>query len=152
MCDEYLLGSCHLKKLIKKDIKQWKRKIPQLLCEMQKCLPSTFFNAQEHYLIHLVEEIKLCGPIPTRSMWKVERHLNFLKSLVQQRASPKGSMVEGYRVYQTMVYISEYLPKFSSKIHVDCIWDPNSINIFKEEYLTGKGRLSKVRANYKMLL
>ena len=50
--------------------------------EMKKCLPSTFFNAQEHYLIHQVEEIELCGLVPTRSMWMVEKHLKFLKGLV----------------------------------------------------------------------
>ena len=83
------------KEIDKKEIKHWKRKIPQLLCDMQKCLPSTFFNAQEHYIINLVEEIELCGPIPTRSMWMVERDLKFLKGLVRQRACPKGSMVEG---------------------------------------------------------
>ena len=55
-------------------------------------------------------------------------------------------------VYQTMVYISEYLPKFVAKIHVDRIWDPNSINKFKGEYLIGKGRLRKVKGKYKMLL
>ena len=91
------------KEINKEDIKYWKRKIPLLMCEMQKCLPPSFFNAQEHYLIHQVEEIKLCGPVPTRSMWMVERHLKFLKDLVRQRAHPKGSMVEGYMVYQTMV-------------------------------------------------
>jgi hypothetical protein len=61
-------------------------------------------------------------------------------------------MVEGYVVYQTIVYISEYLPNFASKIHVDHIWDPNSINKFEREYLMGKGRLRKVRGNYKILL
>ena len=29
-------------------------------------------------------------------------------------------------VYQTMVYISEYPPKFVANIHVDRIWDLNS--------------------------
>ena len=52
------------------------------MCEMQKCLPPTFFNAQEHYLIHQVEEIELCGPVQARSMWMVERHLKFMKGLV----------------------------------------------------------------------
>ena len=69
------------------------------MCEMKKCLLSTFFNAQEHYLIHQVEEIELCGPIQTRSMWMVERHLKFMKGLVQQRTRLEGSMVEGYMVY-----------------------------------------------------
>ena len=52
----------------------------------------------------------MCGPVHTRSMWMVERHLKSLKALVRQRARPEGSMVEGYVVYQSMVYISHYLP------------------------------------------
>ena len=65
LCVEYFLGGYYLKKLIKKkkDIKYWKKKIPQLMFKLKKCLPSTFFNAQEQYLIHQVEKIKLCGPI-----------------------------------------------------------------------------------------
>ena len=82
-------------------------------------------------------------------MWMVERHLKFMKGLVRQRAHPEGSMIEGYMIYQTMVYISKYLPKFVVGIHLDRIWDPNYNKKFKGEYLTGKGRLSRVRGNYK---
>ena len=89
----------------------WKREIPRLICEMQKYLPMTFFNAQEHYLIHQVGEIELCRPIYTRSMWMVERHLKSLKSLVRQRERLEGSMMGKYMTYQSMVYISQYLPK-----------------------------------------
>ena len=63
------------------------------MCEMQKYLPPGFFNAQEHYFIHQVQEIELCGPIHTRSMWMVERNLNSLKSFVRQREHPKGSIL-----------------------------------------------------------
>ena len=63
------------------------------MCEMHKYLPPTFFNAQEHYLIHQVEDIELCGHVHTRSMWMVERHLKSLKAFVRKRARPKGSMV-----------------------------------------------------------
>ena len=69
------------------------------MCEMKKCLPSTFFNVHEYYLTYQVEETELCGPIQTRSMWMVERHLKFMKGLVQQREHLEGSMVEGYMVY-----------------------------------------------------
>ena len=79
------------------------------MCEMQQYLPPAFFNAQEHYLIHQVEEIELSGPVHTRSMWMVERQLKSLKAFVRQRAHPEGSMVEGYMVYQSTVYISKYL-------------------------------------------
>ena len=78
--------------------------------------------------------------------------LEFLKGLVQKRENPEGSIVERYMVYQTMEYINIYLPKFVTNIHVDCIWDPNSVNNFEREYLIGKGRSSKVRGDYKMLL
>ena len=86
------------------------------MCEMQQYLPTTFFNAQEHYLMHQVEEIELCGPVHTRSMWMVERQLKSLKDLVRQRARPEGSMADGYMVYQCMMYISEYLPKLAENI------------------------------------
>jgi hypothetical protein len=62
------------------------------MCEIQKYLPPVFFNAQEHYLIHQVEEIEMCGPILTRSIGMVERHLKSLKNLVRQRARIEGSI------------------------------------------------------------
>ena len=139
-----------LKEIHEDDIKYWKREIPRLMCEMQKYIPPTFFNAQEHYLIHQVEEIEICGPVHTRSMWMVERHLKSLKDLVKQRECPEGSMVEGYMVYQSMVYISQYLPKLAMPtMHVvDHIWDVNSIKKFEDhEHLLGKGRMKKMRGN-----
>jgi hypothetical protein len=79
---------------------------------MQKYIPPTFFNAKD-YLIHQVEEIEMCGPVHIRSMWMVERHFKSLKALVRQRSCHEGSMVEGYMVYQFMVYISQYIPKLA---------------------------------------
>jgi hypothetical protein len=120
------------------------------MCEMKKYIPPTFFNAQEHYLIHQVEEIEICGPIHTRSMWMVERHLKSLKVLVRQRARPEGSMVEGYMVYQYIVYIIQYLPKLVvPTMHaVDFIWNVNSIKKFEDrEHLLGKCRMKKMRGN-----
>jgi len=120
------------------------------MCEMQKFLPSSFFNSQEHYLIHQVEEIELCGPTHARSMWMVERHLKFMKALVRQRARPKGSMVEGYMVFQTMVYIAEYLPGLAFiKIDLDRHGgDPKSIKKLEGEYLMGNGRSRKLKGSY----
>ena len=69
------------------------------MCEMQKYLPPSFFNDQEHYLIHQAEEIELCGPVNSRSMWLVEMNLKSLKDFVRKRAHLEGSMVEEYMVY-----------------------------------------------------
>ena len=118
------------------------------MCEMQKYPPLPFFNAQEHYLIHQVEEIEMCGPIHTRSMQMVERHLKSLKDFFTQRARPKGSMVVGYMVYQYLVYISQYIPKLATEImKAPRILDFNSINKFEWEVLVRKGKMRKVKYN-----
>ena len=63
------------------------------MCEMHKYIPLEYFNAQEHYLIHQVEEIELCGPVHSRFVWMVERHLKFMKGLVRQRERVEGYMM-----------------------------------------------------------
>jgi hypothetical protein len=68
----------------------------------------------------------------------VERHLKSIKALVRQRECPEGSMVEGYMLYQSMVYISQYLPKIATNMHVDRIWDVNSIKNFEGSTYWGK--------------
>ena len=78
----------------------------------------------------------------------VERHLKFLKGLVRQGAHSKGSIVEGYMVYQNMMYISEYLPKLASNLNLGRICDLDSNNNFEGEYPKGKGRPRKVKGNY----
>jgi hypothetical protein len=90
----------------------------------------------------------MCGPIHTRSMWMVERHLKSLKDFIRQRASPEGSMVEGYMVYQSLVYISQYLPKIEAKLmKMPHIWDLNSIKKFEGEVLVRKGIMRELKGN-----
>ena len=108
------------------------------MCEMQKHLPSAFFNAQEHYLIHQVEEIELCGPVHSRSMWMVERNLKFMKGFVRQRERVEGSMMDGYMVYQNMLYVSEYIPNLVSKLNLLRICDQTPITILKGSTRRGK--------------
>jgi hypothetical protein len=118
------------------------------MCEMQKYIPPTFFNAQEHYLIHQVEEIEMCGPIHTRPMCMVESHLKASKYFVTQRSCFEGSMIEIYMVYQSMVYISEYLPEVAlSSIIVPPIWNVDSNNKYEGEVLLVKSTMRKVKGD-----
>jgi hypothetical protein len=57
-------------------------------------------------------------------------------------------MVEGYMEYQTMVYITQYIPKIDASINVDLIWDVNSIKKFEGEHLLGNGRMRKVTSRW----
>ena len=71
-----------------------------------------------------------------------------MKGLVRQQAHDEGYMMEGYMVYQNMLYVSEYLPNLVSKLNLCRICDPDSNNNFEGEYLKGKGRSRKVKGNY----
>ena len=90
----------------------------------------------------------MCGPVHLRSMWMVERHLKFMKGLVRQRAHFEGSMLEGYTVYQNMLYVIEYLPLLASNLNLRRICDSDSNNNFEGEYTKGKGRSRKVKGSY----
>jgi hypothetical protein len=57
-------------------------------------------------------------------------------------------MVDDYMVYQSLVYISQYLPKLAAYMNVTLIWDVNSINKLEVEVLLGKCRMRKVKGNY----
>ena len=81
-------------------------------------------------------------------MWRVEKHLKFMKGLVRQHARDEGSMMEGYMVYQIMLYVRKYLPNLASKINLCRICDLDSNNKFEREQLKGKGRSRKVKGNY----
>lgn len=58
----------------------------ELLCLMEKELPTSFFNIQEHVLVHLVDEIALAGVVSSRWMFFFERYMKVLKGFVRQKA------------------------------------------------------------------
>ena len=56
-----------------------------------------------------------------------------MKGLVRQQAHDEHSMMEGYTVYQNMLYVSEYLPILASNLNLRHICDPNSNNKLEGE-------------------
>ncbi|XP_059075535.1 uncharacterized protein LOC131875398 [Cryptomeria japonica] len=113
------------------------------MCDIQMCFPPSFFNSQEHYLVHLIEEIEQCGPIHIRTMWLVERYMKVLKKFVRQKARLEGSMVEGYMVFQAMVHLSEYLPQ----LHLEALrlWNYSKPKSFEGEKLEGQGTSKRIK-------
>ncbi|GER40345.1 glutamine-tRNA ligase [Striga asiatica] len=62
-----------------------------------------------HLPIHLVDEVKLSGPVHGWSMFSIERYLGKLKSNVRNRSRPEGSIAEGYLAEECLVFCSRYL-------------------------------------------
>ena len=89
-------------------LERMKVEIVLILCKLKKLFPPTFFDIMVHLAIHLPEEAMLRGPVQYGWMYPVERRLGYLKSTVQNRARPEGSIAEGYIVDECTTFCSRH--------------------------------------------
>ena len=83
--------------------------IIEVLCELERYFPPTFFDIMVHLPIHLVNEIRLGGLVQYRSMYFVERDLCKFKSQVRNRCRPEGCMPECYLAEEYLTFCSRDL-------------------------------------------
>ncbi|KAI5065747.1 hypothetical protein GOP47_0020442 [Adiantum capillus-veneris] len=81
----------------------------ETVCAIEDAFPRSVLLNQIHLLVHVVEEIAICGVVHARWIFFLERFLKTLKDFVQLRSQPKACMAEGWIVREAFVYISEYL-------------------------------------------
>jgi hypothetical protein len=79
----------------------------EALCLLEKSFPPTFMDVMSHLMIHLVEELYICGPMHCRWMYPIERYMKTLKDYVRTYALPEASMAEGYTMTETLGYSTE---------------------------------------------
>ena len=80
-----------------------------ILCELDMYFPPSFSNIMIHLIVHLVREIRLCGPVFLRWMYPVERYMKVLKGYTKNRNRPKASIVERYIAEEAIEFCSEYI-------------------------------------------
>ena len=80
-----------------------------ILSYLEQFFPPSFFDIMVHLTVHLVREIKLCGPVYLRWMYPFERYMKILKSYVRNRNRPEGCIVECYIAEKAIEFCSEYL-------------------------------------------
>ena len=83
--------------------------IAEILCQLERIFPPSFFDIMIHLPIHLAKEVRLGGPVQFRWMYPIERYLCRLKSYVRNKSRPEGSIVEGYLVEEYLTFCSRYL-------------------------------------------
>lgn len=83
--------------------------IVETLCQLETISPPSFFDIMVHLHIHLVNELRLGGPVQFRWMYFPERYLGKLKSYVRNKSRPEGSIAEGYLVEECLPFCSRYL-------------------------------------------
>ncbi|XP_073120763.1 uncharacterized protein [Henckelia pumila] len=85
------------------------REIVTLLCMLEKYFPPSFFDIMVHLTVHLVREVKLCGPVWYRQMYPFERFMKILKGYVRNRNRPEGCIAECYVAEEAVEFCSDYM-------------------------------------------
>jgi len=79
------------------------------LCLLQQYFPPSFFDIMIHLTVHLVEQVRLCGPVYLRWMYPFERQMKTLKDYVRNRYRLEGCIVESYIAEEALAFCAEYL-------------------------------------------
>ncbi|RVW78919.1 hypothetical protein CK203_052337 [Vitis vinifera] len=66
------------------------------LCLLEKYFPPSIFDIMLHLTVHLVREVRLCGPVYMRWMYPFERYMKVLKGYVRNHNRPEGCIAECY--------------------------------------------------------
>ena len=83
--------------------------IAETLCMFEQIFSQLFFDIIIHLTVHLVREVRLCGPVYLRWMYTFERFMKILKGYVRNQTLPEGCIVECYIVEEGIEFYSEYL-------------------------------------------
>ncbi|KAL6289116.1 hypothetical protein ACE6H2_006626 [Prunus campanulata] len=84
------------------------------LCLLEKYFPPSFFDIMVHLVVHLVREVRLCGPVYFRWMYPFERYMKVLKGYVQNRTHPEGCIAERYIAEEAVEFCTEHLSDIST--------------------------------------
>ena len=115
------------------------------LCLLEKEFPPSFFDPMTHLLVHLVEELDMCGPVHCRWMYPMERYMKALKGFVRNKARPEGGMAEGYALEEALGFCTEYMVEFQSTRRR--VWDNKEEDRVADEVPEGSGRPRRMEEN-----
>ncbi|KAI5343870.1 hypothetical protein L3X38_011746 [Prunus dulcis] len=84
------------------------------LCLLEKYFPPSFFDIMVHLVVHLVREVRLCGPVYFKWMYPFERYMKVLKGYVQNRTRPEGCIAERYIAEEAVEFCTQHLSDVST--------------------------------------
>jgi hypothetical protein len=104
--------------------------------------PPVFFDLMTHLIIHLVDELEICGPTVARWCYPIEQQLYVLKKYVRNKVKPEAYMVLSYMYNEAFGFCMEY---FALYPHTRCCtWDANEKKANVGEVLVGSGKLKRL--------
>ena len=70
----------------------------EVVCLMEETFPCSNLTMQLHLIVHLVDEIALCGTIHARWMFFLECFIKTLKGFMRKSVGSEGIMDEGWLI------------------------------------------------------
>lgn len=114
------------------------------MCFLEVCFPLAFFDIMKHTLVHLVDELELCGPVGGRWMYPCERYLGTLKLFVRNKTHPEVSMANGYAAEEALGFCTKYL---NLQEHTKrYIWESEEEEFMRASVVEGRGRVFNMSA------
>ena len=80
----------------------------EVLCLMELNFPPGFFDIMPHLIVHLVDELEICGPVHARWCYSIERYLGVLTKYVRDKSKPEAGMASGYMIDESLGFCTEY--------------------------------------------
>ena len=109
------------------------------MCAIEDAFPRSILVSQVHVLVHLIDEISICGVVHSRWMFFLERFLKTLKDFVRQKAQPEASMAESWIVQEAFVYVYQYLFKLDQSL--PSLWSEDDDTKKNSNVPSGKGAI-----------
>lgn len=114
----------------------------EVLCLLELNFPPGFFDIMTHLVVHLVDELEICGHVHARWCYSVERYLGVLTRYVRDKSKPEAGMATGYMIDESLGFCTEYFELYEhSKSRV---WDPEEELKDSGECLLGKPKTKQL--------
>ena len=110
----FLFNAIGAKVIDPKQLDDLENEVVVVLFQMEMYFPPSFFDIMVHLVVHLVREIRLCGPVFLRWMYPVERYMNVLKGYTKNQHCPKESIMERYVAKECIEFASQYIEPLKS--------------------------------------
>jgi hypothetical protein len=109
----------------------------EALCLLEKVFHATFMDVMSHLMIHLIEELYICGLVHCRWMYLVERYMKTLKNSVKAYAWLEASIAKEYHMLETLGYSTEYIQRLEGTRRI--VWDDKEEHTMNDEIVQGNG-------------
>jgi hypothetical protein len=105
----YFFNTVSQKVIGRKELDALKAYMIETMSMLEMCFPPSFFDMQEHLMIHLVDQILTLDLLYLHIMFLYERFLAVLKAYVRNRAQSEGCFMEGYITEEVVECCADYV-------------------------------------------